>query len=105
MSLISESQQRAAKIASIHQTTIGFLRAQAQESYDLLANAPDPQAVLNSFGVNGNGAAAALNAYAALYNLLVTLGAAEGVPFPDFQTFSPQPQPNGTVLYNPPQPS
>ena len=97
MNLLTPSQIRAAEIAAIHGETLGFLRSQATRSFRLLADAPDPQEVLDAFGPR---ATSALQTYLVLRGALEQLGAADGVPQIDLDRY--QAQAGGQVLYVPP---
>ena len=97
MNLLTPSQIRAAEIAAIHGETLGFLRSQATRSFRLLADAPDPQEVLDAFGPR---ATSALQTYLVLRGALEQLGAADGVPQVDTTQY--QAQSDGRVIYTPP---
>lgn len=99
MSLLPQPTAIAAEIDGIHRETISFLRAQARRSYDLANTAGMQQEVMNALG---DKATAAVGVYAAIYQLLTTLGHNEGLSAPDLTVF--QPQQDGTVLYVAPPP-
>ena len=97
MNLLSYSVLLAAEIDSINRETVGFLRAQALRAYALANADGHQQSVMDALGTQ---AAAALQSYAAIYGVLTTLGAADGIPSPDFSKW--QVNQDGTVTYIPP---
>jgi hypothetical protein len=97
--------KRAAKIIENMQGGIGYLRSVATESYHLVTDGGDPQAVFDSFPDIDPmaSAASALGFYAGIYAALSAIGKADGLTPPNLNIF--QPQPDGTVLYvAPPEP-
>jgi hypothetical protein len=84
----------AAQLDAINRETVGFLRAQATRAFNLANTDGNQQAVMDALGTQ---AASALQAYAAIHGVLTALGAADGIPNPDFSIWSINP--DGTVQY------
>lgn len=102
MSLLptTTAQSIASQIDAINIEATSYERAQLARVWALATTPGEEQNILDAFGVN---AVAALTAYAARYQALVAISAAEGVTPPDFERFTPQP--DGTVIYvDPPEP-
>lgn len=97
MSLLPHPIALAAEIDAINRETVGFLRAQSVRAYQLANTDGHQQAVMAALGTQ---AAAALQSYAAIHGVLAALGAADGIPAPDFSKW--QVNPDGTVLFIPP---
>lgn len=94
MSLLPTPIALAAEIDSINRETVGFLRAQASRAYALANTDGHQQSVMDALGPQ---AAAALQSYAAIHGVLTALGAADGIPAPDFTKW--QVNQDGTVQY------
>lgn len=99
MSLIPKPTEIAAELSGINRELISYLRAQARRSYDLANTAGQQQAILD---VMGDTAVTAIQTYGAIYQLLTSLGASDGLDAPDTNIF--QPQSDGTVVYVAPPP-
>lgn len=99
MSLLPHPISLAAEIDAINRETVGFLRAQSTRAYQLANTDGHQQAVMDALGTQ---AASALQSYAAIHGVLSALGAADGIPAPDFSKW--QVNPDGTVLFIEPLP-
>lgn len=99
MSLLPPSVTIAAEIDAINREALSYLRTQAQRAYELINTPEQEQAILDVLGAN---AAAALQTYGAIYQLLATLGQAENVLPPNLSIW--QINQDGTVTFTPPTP-
>ncbi len=99
MSLLSQEIIIASEIDGINRESVSFLRAQAKRAYDLANTEGLQQQIMDALGTN---AATALQSYAAIHGVLSALGAAEGIPEPDFEKWTVNN--DGTVIFNAPIP-
>jgi|11BtaG_2_1085332.scaffolds.fasta_scaffold05468_4 peroxiredoxin len=100
MTLIPQSTQIAARIEKINEQTISFLRSQAKNAYSLVTTEGEEQAILDVLGTN---ASEAVTVYGTLYNVLESLGEADGLTAPDPAVFVANE--DGSITYvAPPEP-
>jgi len=95
--LLPAATLAAAQIDTLNRETTAFLRAQLARAYALIADAADPQSVLDALGTSSE---SAIRAYAALFGALDSIGQSEGLAPPTFEIFAPNG--DGTVTYTAP---
>lgn len=91
---LTNPQRIAHEIDAAQQELLKHVESTLSTIYAKVNTAGEQQAILDAFGAN---AAAAITAYAAMFQAVATINPATSVPVPDLAIF--QPQLDGSVIF------